>query len=169
MFSSRKPPDTIPGHQHGWKPVTLSATVLSLFALISIILGIIIEFLAQWAQRSGGLATVPSSEDFPTYVSFSYRFLPTILAVFYSLFWSWVDLDAKRMQPWFELSKPGGATAENSIFLSYPYDFVAFVPATALRRRLVGQPRSCLITYLKNTAGIGRPSAPASPWSSFSG
>ncbi|KAH6689606.1 hypothetical protein F5X68DRAFT_260267 [Plectosphaerella plurivora] len=123
------------GHKHGWKPVTLSVTVLSLFALISLILGIIIEFLAQWAQRNGGLGTIPSSEDFPTYVSFSYRFLPTIIAVFYSLFWSWVDLDAKRMQPWFELSRPSGATAEHSIFLSYPYDFVAFVPLTAFRRR----------------------------------
>lgn len=109
--------------------------MLILFATISLILIAIIEFLAQWSESKGGLAISASLDDFPTYVNFSYQFLPTIVAVIYSLFWSWVDLDAKRMQPWFELSKDSGVTAKNSIFLSYPYDFVGSVPITALRRQ----------------------------------
>lgn len=105
------------------------------FAIISLLLAAIIEVLAQQSQIAGGLALSSSPDDFPTYVSFSYLFLPTIIAVIYSLFWSWVDLDAKRLQAWFELSKDEGATARDSLLLSYPYDFVGFVPFTSLRRR----------------------------------
>jgi hypothetical protein len=65
----------------------------------------------------------------------AYLYVPNIVAVLYSLIWSWVDLDVKRMQPWFELSKSEGATAENSLFLDYPYDFIATVPIKAARRR----------------------------------
>lgn len=65
----------------------------------------------------------------------SYLYVPTIVAVLYSLIWSWIDLDAKRMQPWFELSKEEGVTAEMSLFLDYPYDFVATVPFKAAKKR----------------------------------
>lgn len=65
----------------------------------------------------------------------SYLYVPQILAVVYSLTWNWVDLDVKRMQPWFELSKPEGAKAINSLFLDYPYDFIALVPFKAAKER----------------------------------
>lgn len=77
---------------------------------------------------------------------FSYLYVPTIIAVLYSLIWSWIDLDAKRMQPWFELSKKDGVTAENSLFLDYPYDFVATVPFKAARKRYVFYSR-CFETH----------------------
>ncbi|KAG7121887.1 hypothetical protein HYQ44_002785 [Verticillium longisporum] len=96
-------------HKHGWKPVTLSAPVLVLVAII--------EILAQQSQREGGLALSPSADDLPTYVTFGYLFLPTIIAA------------------WFEMSKDEGATAKNSILLAYPYDFVGTVPIKAARRR----------------------------------
>lgn len=67
----------------------------------------------------------------------AYQYVPNILAVLYSLVWSWIDFDAKRMQPWFELSKPGGEIAKNSVFLDYQYDFVAWVPFKAAKRRSV--------------------------------
>jgi hypothetical protein len=46
-----------------------------------------------------------------------------------------VDLDAKRLEPWFQLSKPEGAVAEDSLLLHYPFEFLAFVPISALRKR----------------------------------
>jgi hypothetical protein len=48
---------------------------------------------------------------------------------------SWVDLDAKRLEPWFQLSSDGGATAENSLILQYPFDFLPFILLTVLRRK----------------------------------
>ncbi|TDZ19589.1 hypothetical protein Cob_v007900 [Colletotrichum orbiculare MAFF 240422] len=122
-------------HQHGWKPLTVSAVVLFSFALASFILAAMIEILAQQSSRNGGLALSPSPNDIPAYARFGYLFLPTIIAVVYSLLWSWIDLDVKRIQPWVEMSKPEGATATRSIFLDYPYDFVAFAPVRAARRR----------------------------------
>ncbi|KAI9779104.1 MAG: hypothetical protein M1835_004766 [Candelina submexicana] len=53
------------------------------------------------------------------------------------MLWSWIDLDAKRLEPYFQLSKPEGASASDSILLHYPFDFIAFVPLKAARRRQV--------------------------------
>ncbi|KAF9881071.1 hypothetical protein CkaCkLH20_01221 [Colletotrichum karsti] len=122
-------------HKHGWKPLTLSASVLFCFALASFTLAVIIEILAQQSKKNGGLALSPTLDDIPSYAKFAYLFLPTIVAVIYSLLWSWIDLDVKRIQPWLEMSRPEGATAMRSIFLDYPYDFVAFAPIKAARRR----------------------------------
>ncbi|CAI0645263.1 unnamed protein product [Colletotrichum noveboracense] len=114
--------------------MTIGAPVLFSFAFVSFILAVIIEILAQQSQRAGGLALSPSTNEIPTFAKFCYLFLPTIVAVIYSLLWSWIDLDVKRLQPWLEMSRPEGATAEHSIFLDYPYEFVAFVPFKAARR-----------------------------------
>jgi hypothetical protein len=48
---------------------------------------------------------------------------------------SWIDLDAKRLEPWFQLSKEGGEYSESSLLLQYPFDFLPFVPIAAFRRK----------------------------------
>jgi len=108
---------------------------LAPFAITSLALAGLIEFLAQLSRRNGGLALSPSGDSIPSLVKFSYLFLPTIVAVIYSICWNWIDLDVKRIQPWLELSREEGATAESSLLLDYPYDFVAFVPFKAAKRR----------------------------------
>lgn len=113
----------------------MTAPVLFSFAFASFLLAAIIEVLAQQSERRGGLALSPSANDIPAFANFCYLFLPTIVAVIYSLLWSWIDLDVKRIQPWFEMSRSTGATAERSILLDYPYEFVGFVPLRAARRR----------------------------------
>ncbi|KAL7933987.1 hypothetical protein V8C35DRAFT_302939 [Trichoderma chlorosporum] len=123
------------GSQRGWKPLSMSAPILMLLTTLSLLIGGAIEVLAQLSQSRGGLALSRTQDDIPQYAMISYLYAPNIIAVLYSLIWSWVDLDVKRMQPWFELSKPEGATAENSMFLDYPYDFIATVPIKAARRR----------------------------------
>ena len=70
-------------------------------------------------------------------VVFCYRYLPQMIIVALGVGWAAVDLDVKRLEPYFQLSKPEGATASNSIFLYYPFDFIAFVPINAARRRCV--------------------------------
>ncbi|KAH8764916.1 hypothetical protein F5883DRAFT_104271 [Diaporthe sp. PMI_573] len=61
--------------------------------------------------------------------------MPTTIAVLYSLLWTWIDLDVRRMQPWFELSRPHGANAEQSLLLNYHFEFLAFVPIKAWKQR----------------------------------
>ncbi|PHH78245.1 hypothetical protein CDD82_3157 [Ophiocordyceps australis] len=131
----------------GWKPRSMSAPVLGSFAVLSLILAIAIECLAQYSRINGGLALSPSIREIPDYASALSRFSPMIIAIFYNLFWSWIDHDVKRMQPWFELSKPQGSRAKDSLFLTYPQDFMVFVPWRSARKRQA-QNRLCFDVFL---------------------
>lgn len=119
----------------GWKPLSLSPPMLGAMAAASLLIAGGIETLAQQSLKKGGLALSPSLDEVPSYAMFAYLYVPNIAAAAYSLVWNWIDLDVKRMQPWFELSKPEGATAENSLLLEYPAEFVAFVPLRAAKRK----------------------------------
>ncbi|KAF5567094.1 hypothetical protein FPHYL_3431 [Fusarium phyllophilum] len=119
----------------GWKPLSLSTPILLAVIALTILLAVAVETLAQRSATQGGLALSPTLEDIPGYAKFSYLYVPTIIAVLYSLIWSWIDLDVKRMQPWFELSKDTGATGEGSLFLDYQYEFVALVPFKAAKSK----------------------------------
>ncbi|KAM0505683.1 hypothetical protein ACHAP8_001915 [Fusarium lateritium] len=119
----------------GWKPLSLSTPILLAVIALTILLAVAVETLAQRSASQGGLALSPSLEHMPEYAKFGYLYVPTIIAVLYSMIWSWIDLDVKRMQPWFEMSKHDGATAENSLFLDYQYDFVALVPFKAAKQK----------------------------------
>ncbi|UZP42076.1 hypothetical protein NXS19_009892 [Fusarium pseudograminearum] len=130
----------VPGEEEstkikGWKPLSLSTPILLAVIALTILLAIAVETLAQRSASQGGLALSPSLKDMPEYARISYLYAPTIIAVLYSMIWSWIDLDVKRMQPWFELSKRDGVTAENSLFLDYQYDFVGLVPFKAAKQR----------------------------------
>ncbi|KAJ4167997.1 hypothetical protein NW754_011811 [Fusarium falciforme] len=119
----------------GWKPLSLSTPILLAVIALTLLLAAAVETIAQRSAAQGGLALSPTLDDLPGYAKFSYLYVPTIIAVLYSIIWSWIDLDVKRMQPWFELSKPKGATAENSLFLDYQYEFVALVPFKAAKQK----------------------------------
>jgi hypothetical protein len=103
--------------------------------VLTLLLAAIIEVLAQRSQARKGLAQAPTLNEIPQYAIIGYRYVPNIVAVLFSLLWNWIDLDVKRIQPWTELSKPGGATAQNSILLDYPSDFIAVAPVRAAKRR----------------------------------
>lgn len=53
--------------------------------------------------------------------------------------WAAVDLYVKRLglEPYFQLSKPEGATVRHSIFLNYPFGLIAFVLINAARNGCV--------------------------------
>lgn len=119
----------------GWKPWTIRAPALILITIITLVLAAVIEHLSRRSQRNGGLALSDSADDISTLATFNYLYLPTIIAVLYSLFWAFIDLDTKRLQPFIELSRDGGASAHNSLLLDYPFEFVVWVPMKALRRR----------------------------------
>lgn len=119
----------------GWKPLLLSTPVLLGVAALSLTIFAVIETLAQLSQSQGGLALSQSRDDISKYAMLSYLYVPTIIAVLFSMLWTWVDLDIKRIQPWMELSKSTGATAKDSILLDYPSDFIAVAPIRAAKRR----------------------------------
>ena len=109
--------------------------VLIPMAIGTAALAAVLEVLAQRSKRKGGLSLARTADDIPDVAEFKYEFLPTIIAVILSIAWNWVDLDVKRIQPWLELSKEGGVSVQDSLNLDYPYDFVAWVPFKAAKRR----------------------------------
>lgn len=129
------PPNERLPNKPSWKPLTLRWPLLTILVALTLSFIAVLEFLSQKSGNDGGIAF--SDSTFSASTSFGYLYLPTIIAVLYSILWSWIDLDVKRLEPWFQLSKPGGAEAKDSILLHYPFDFLAFAPLKALRRRYV--------------------------------
>lgn len=107
--------------------------------MVTAVLIALLQYLLICSQKYQGILFAPDVNNLPLRSSFAYLYLPTILAVCYSMLWSWIDLDAKRLEPYYQLSKPGGACAEDSLLLHYPFDFVASVPLKSLRRRCVNK------------------------------
>ncbi|KAF2140309.1 uncharacterized protein K452DRAFT_299670 [Aplosporella prunicola CBS 121167] len=118
-----------------WSPVTLKAPLLCSVIIISGGLIVVIQLLLSSSQKNDGIIFSRDINGLPLSKSFSYLYLPTIIAVLYSFLWSWIDLDAKRLEPYYQLSQECGASAEDSILLEYPYDFAGFVPIKAIKRR----------------------------------
>ncbi|OBT58286.1 hypothetical protein VE04_01473 [Pseudogymnoascus sp. 24MN13] len=123
-----------------WKPATLRFPVLGSIFTVTVLMIIGLEILAYLSigknnSNGGGLSFAATVDDISTIATVSYLYLPTVIAVIYSIIWSWIDLDSKRLEPWFQLSKPDGAAAEDSLLLQYPFDFLPFVPIRAARRR----------------------------------
>lgn len=118
-----------------WKPVTLRVPLLSSLAILTISLVCALEYLSRLSHRNRGL--VFAERDFSASTTFAFLYLPTLIATSYSILWSWVDLDAKRLEPYFQMSMADGAQAKDSLLLHYPFDFVAFVPYRALKKRLI--------------------------------
>ena len=122
------------GNPKRWKPVTLRRPFL--LAVISITLGLLalVQVLVIYDQLHDGILFAPKISELGAGHLFLYRYLPTILAVTYAFVWHWIDIDTRRIEPYRQLSKPGGATGSNSLLLHYPTDLLAFVPMKALKR-----------------------------------
>lgn len=93
------------------------------------------QWLLYRSQSQGGVLFADNINDLPLSKTFGYLYAPTIIAVVYGLLWNWIDLDIKRMEPYFQLCSPSGALAEESLLLQYPFDFVILVPFEAARRK----------------------------------
>ena len=120
-----------------WKPLTLRAPTMIASLLVTVALIVLIEYINKITIEEKALFFADEAEDFPVGLVFCYRYLPQIIVVALGAGWAAVDLDVKRLEPFFQLSKPEGATASNSIFLHYPFDFIAFVPINAARKGCV--------------------------------
>ena len=116
-------------------PVTHKAPLLLTVSAGCIVLLVLLEVLSRKNAKDGGIMFAKHGESLGPGQEFTYLYLPTIIAVIGSMIWSWIDLDVKRLESFFQLSKPDGASGSDSVLLSYPVDFLAFVPITAARRR----------------------------------
>jgi hypothetical protein len=118
-----------------WRPVTLKPVYLIALILATAGLIIVLQLLLSISHRENGLLFAKDINDLPLSRSFSYLYLPTLISVIYSFLWTWIDIDIKRLEPYFQLSRAGGSTSSNSLLLSYPLEFLATIPFTAFKRK----------------------------------
>ncbi|EMD67172.1 hypothetical protein COCSADRAFT_135871 [Bipolaris sorokiniana ND90Pr] len=118
-----------------WKPTALRAPVLILTILICWSLIAVVQILLTRSQQNQGIIFAPRISDLPLSRTFLYLYFPTIVAVIFSMYWAWIDLETKRMEPYYQLSKENGALGKDSILLKYPFDFLPLVPIKAARDR----------------------------------
>lgn len=116
-----------------WAPFTIKSTFIFFFFLVTIAIIISIELLHQKSEKNRGILFSNSEGKFTMLQIFYSRYLLTIISVLYGMVWGSADLNIKRLEPFYQLSK--GATAANSLFLNYPFDFLASVPVTSFLRR----------------------------------
>ncbi|KAK6506529.1 hypothetical protein TWF506_011435 [Arthrobotrys conoides] len=117
-----------------WKPFTIRLPYLIFLNILTFSLIITIETLYYFSNRSEGLLFMKDIDDLPLGKYFTIQYLPTLIAVLYGIAWSIVDLDCKRLEPFYDLSKGTGASSD-ALFLEYQYQFPLFVPFRALFKR----------------------------------
>ena len=135
------------GRNKPWRPFTLQGPTLMASLLTTVALIALIEYINKISIQEKALFFAERVEDFPMGVVFCYRYLPQMAVVALGVGWAAVDLDVKRLEPYFQLSKPEGAIACDSIFLHYPFDFIALVPVNAARRGCVFGIYQLLLRY----------------------
>ena len=114
---------------------SLALAVVSILALLSIILIILLEIAIRRHRNGEALAVSTSLYDDPPLASlFTFRYLPIMITVAYGLIWGWIDLQAKRAEPFMHLVNGEGSSAEESLLLSYFEDLAFVVPFKAFRR-----------------------------------
>ena len=118
-----------------WKPLALRAPVLIITIAICWSLIAVLQILLTRSQRDSGVIFAPKINDLPLNQTFLYLYFPTIVAVLFSIYWTWIDLETKRMEPYYQLSKENGALGKDSLLLHYPFDFLPLVPLKACRDR----------------------------------
>ncbi|CAK4033135.1 Hypothetical predicted protein [Lecanosticta acicola] len=131
-----------------WRPITLRAPFLGSLILATAGLVFVVQWLLVVSQRDQGIIFAEDINDLPLSRSFSYLYLPTVVSVIYSFLWTWVDLDVKRLEPYFQLSKHKAAAGADSILLSYPLEFLVTIPLNAFKRKHWSVLTASLITIL---------------------
>ena len=77
----------------------MRAPVLVAVIISTLALAAAVELLLQKSQKQGGLSLRPTIDEIPITTKFAYLFATTIIAVVYSMIWTWVNLDIRRIQP----------------------------------------------------------------------
>lgn len=129
-----------------WRPVTLRAPLLGCLTAFPLVLMATFEYLSNESRRHGGI--VFAQHDSTNLMTFTYFYLPTVLAVTYSMIWAWIALDTKRLEAYFQMSKAEGASPANSIFLHYPFDLELVPPIRAIQLRHWSVVIACFVSTI---------------------
>ncbi|OOF94819.1 hypothetical protein ASPCADRAFT_208477 [Aspergillus carbonarius ITEM 5010] len=125
----------VPRHRtSGWLPRTLRRQYLIPLACLMFVMLLLTEFLRQLGNDKGSLSLFTSTNQITDTRRFAYTYVPTILSMIIAILWSLVEYDALRLEPYFQLSKPQGASAD-VLLLNYEFGHYTTAPFFAMRNR----------------------------------
>lgn len=117
--------------QPNWKPFSMRWPYLSLLVFLSLGLAVVQEVFYQ-KSKNEPLVTFRTPDEITPLVYFAVKFLPTIVAVTFGVLWQVTDFEVRRLEAFYQLSKPGGADAEESLSVDYVTSINIFRPFHAL-------------------------------------
>ncbi|EGS18608.1 uncharacterized protein CTHT_0052130 [Thermochaetoides thermophila DSM 1495] len=123
-----------PAPQPNWKPFSMRWPYLLFLILLSLGFAVGVEILYRSARKKP-LVTFHSPSDIPPLDYFCVKFLPMISAVTYGVLWQITTYDVMRLEAFYQMSKPGGALAAESINVDYITQFNLLRPFRALWHR----------------------------------
>jgi hypothetical protein len=121
-------------HVKYWYPLALRWWNLTCAIALCWIFIAVLQYLLIQSHRDGGIIFATDINELSLGLTFSYRYLPTLIAVTFSIIVLWIDNDARRYEPYRLMLRPGGAPARDSVLLHYPYNFMPFVPFKSFRK-----------------------------------
>lgn len=133
-FESSLTEQTAP--QPDWKPFWMRWPYLTTLIGISIILAAAQEYLCQTAAfGKQPLFTFHAPSELNTWDFFSFKYLPTGIAVVFGVLWQLTDFEVKRLEAFYQLSKDGGALAAESLNVDWVTFFNLLRPFKAVQIR----------------------------------
>ncbi|KAL0635400.1 hypothetical protein Q9L58_005608 [Maublancomyces gigas] len=127
-------PSTTRTLSRDWRPWAIRAPFLVFFIFLCVLFPIIIEILLRISDTRGALIYADPDTELSLGAVSLCNYLPSLVAVLFGLLWAIPDHHYRRLEPYYQLSKPGGATAEDSLLLDYSYTSTLLVPFTSFKR-----------------------------------
>lgn len=127
-----------------WIPTSLKRNFLLNLSGLSFCLGLCCFVLVSVSNYKNGLANAGSSGGF----NFRKRFLPTFVAVLYTLLWAPVVANIIRTEPWALLSRATGSKANDSLLKRDQMWWSHIADAMRARKRLDGVRWSVLLSVI---------------------
>ncbi|KAK6854536.1 hypothetical protein PG995_009629 [Apiospora arundinis] len=133
--------------QPNWKPFSMRWPYLIVLILLSLILAIGVELIYQSSTRVP-LMRFNKPGDINPFDYFVLRFVPTLVTVTYGVFWQITDVEVRRLEAFYQMSKDGGALAAESINVDYITSFSFSRPIRAFQRKHYAVAVSSIATLL---------------------
>lgn len=117
-----------------WKPFSMRWPYLTMLILLSVTLAGLTEALYQSSAKTP-LVSFNTPQQIKPGTYFVIKFLPTIVAVIYGVLWQMTDLEVRRLEAYYQLSKEKGATAAETLNVDYITSLSFLRPLHAYRLR----------------------------------
>jgi hypothetical protein len=120
-----------------WRPASMRPAYILMLILVSLGMSIFQEWFCRHSLamegRGQGIIQFNEVSSVPVWNFFAWKYLPTLIFVTYGVLWRIMDFDIKRLEPYYQLSQPHGATAAASLNLDHLTAPNFIVPFNAIR------------------------------------